>query len=83
MNSMNKEIKYCSESHPIRLGDLLFIFSDGHGHIDYDIEICDGDSSVTFEDYPELSGEISNYDDCIVVNAYFEDGCLCMFVKEL
>ena len=80
---MNTESKYCFESHPIRLGDLLFIFSDGHGFINYDIEICDGDASVTFEDKTKLSGEISDFEDCIVVHAYFEDGCLCIFVKEL
>lgn len=84
MNSMNKESKYCLESHPVRLGDLLYIFSDGYGSVNCSVvEISDGDATVTFEDFPDLSEEISNYDNCIVTHAYFEDGCLCIHVKEL
>lgn len=83
MNSMDKKSKYCFESHPIRLGDLLYIFSDGYGNVNYSVEITDGDATVTFEDFPELSEEISDYDNCIVTSAGFEDGYLCLFVKEL
>ena len=81
---MNKESKYCSESHPVRLGDFLYIFSDGYGNVNYSsVEITDGDATVTFEDFPDLSEEISNYDNCIVTHAYFDDGCLYVSVKEL
>lgn len=83
MNSMNKESKYCLESLPIRLGDLLYIFSDGYGNVNCNVEISDGDTTVTFEDFPDLSEEISIYDNCIVTSAGFEDGYLCVFVKEL
>lgn len=80
---MNQDIKYCYESHPIRVGDLLYIFSDGYGHVNYNVEISDGETTETFEDFPELSEEISNYDNCIVTSAYVEDCWLSIHVKEL
>lgn len=83
MKMLEQDIKYCTESLPIRLGDLLYLFSDGYGHVNYNVEITDGDATVTFEDFPELSEEISNYDNCIVTHAYFEDCWLCLHVKEL
>ena len=41
---MNKE-KYCSESHPVRVGDLLNLFSDSKGILNFDVELSDGDAS--------------------------------------
>ena len=79
---MGKDIKYCSESHPIRLGDFIYLFSDGYGHVNYNVEITDGDASVTFEDFPELSEEISDYDNCIVTSAHVEDCWLRLHVKD-
>ena len=79
---MNQDIKYCYESHPVRVGDLLYIFSDGYGSVNYNVEITDGDTTVTFEDFPELSEEISNYDNCIVTSAYVEDCWLKIHVKD-
>lgn len=83
MKMLEQDIRYCSESHPVRLGDLLYLFSDGYGSVNYDVEISDGDTTVTFEDFPELSEEISNYDNCIVTSAHVEDCWLCIHVKEL
>ena len=81
---MNQDIKYCTESHPIRLCDFLYLFNDGYGYVNYSVvEITDGDDTVTFEDFPDLSGEISNYDNCIVTHAYVVDGWLYIYVKEL
>lgn len=82
MEMLEQDIKYCTKSHPIRLGDLLYIFSDGYGHVNYNVEITDGDATVTFEDFPELSEEISNYDNCIVTSAHVEDCWLCIYVKD-
>lgn len=85
MNSMNKESKYCSESHPVRVGDLLNLFSDSKGILNFDVELNDGDASASYEAPVELSKYISQYADCVCVNqcCYWEDGCLCLFVKEL
>lgn len=71
-----------TESHPIRLGDLLYLFSDGYGSVNYDVEISDGDTTVTFEDFPDLCEEISNYDNCIVTHAHVEDCWLGIHVKD-
>lgn len=79
---MNQDTKYCTESHPIRLGDLLYLFSDGYGSVNYNVEISDGDATVTFEDFPELSEEISNYDNCIVTSAHVEDCLLSIHVED-
>lgn len=78
---MNQDSKYCTESHLIRLGDFIYLFSDGYGHVNYDVEITDGDATVTFEDFPELSEEISDYDNCIVTSAHVEDCWLCIHVN--
>ena len=67
---------------PVRLSDFIYLFSDGHGHVDYNVEITDGDTSVTFEDFPELSEEISNYGNCIVTSAHVEDCWLRLHVKD-
>ena len=80
---MNQDSKYCTESHPIRLGDFIYLFSDGYGHVNYNVEITDGDATVTFEDFPELSEEISNYDNCIVTSAHVEDCLLSIHVKDV
>lgn len=77
---MNQDSK--TESHPIRLGDLLYIFSDGYGNVNCSVEISDGDSTVTFEDFPELSEEISDYDNCIVTSAHVEDCWLRIHIKD-
>lgn len=78
---MNQDTKYCTESRPIRLGDFIYLFSDGYGHVNYSVEISDGDATVTFEDFPELSEEISNYDNCIVTSAHVEDCLLSIHVN--
>ena len=78
---MNQDSKYCTESPPIRLGDFIYLFSDGYGRVNYNVEITDGDSTATFEDFPELSEEISNYDNCIVTSAHVEDCLLCVHVN--
>lgn len=80
---MNQDTKYCTESLPIRLGDFIYLFSDGYGHVNYNVEISDGDATVTFEDFPELSEEISNYDNCIVTSAHVEDCLLSIHVKDV
>lgn len=80
---MNQDIKYCTESLPIRLGDLLYLFSDGYGHVNYNVDIIVRDDTVTFEDFPELSEEISNYDNCIVTSAHVEDCLLSIHVKDV
>lgn len=80
---MNQDTKYCTESHTIRLGDFIYLFSDGYGHVNYNVEISDGDATVTFEDFPELSEEISNYDNCIVTSAHVEDCLLSIHVKDI
>ena len=68
----------------VRVMDLLWLFSDGYGCVNYSVvEITDGNDTVTFEDFPDLSGEISNYDNCIVTHAYVVDSWLCLSVKEL
>lgn len=77
---MNQDSK--TESHTIRVGDLLYLFSDGYGSVNYDVEITDGENTVTFEDFPDLSEEISNYDNCIVTSAHVEDCWLCIHVKD-
>lgn len=42
---MNKESNFCTESRPVRLGDFLYIFSDGYGNVNYSsVEITDGDT---------------------------------------
>ena len=85
MNSMNKESKYCFESHPVRVGDLLNLFSDSKGILNFDVELNDGDASASYEAPVELSKYISQYADCVCVDqcCCWEDGCLCLFVKEL
>lgn len=83
MNSMNKEIKYCSESHPVRVGDLLKLFSDSKGILNFNVELNDFDASADFEAPVELSKYISRHFDCVCISCYWEDGCLCIFVKEL
>ena len=81
---MDKESNFCTESRPVRFGDFIYLFSDGYGNVNCSsVEISDGDTTVTFEDFPELSEEISDYDNCIVTHAYLEDGCLYIYVKEL
>lgn len=80
---LEQDTKYCTESHPIRLGDFIYLFSDGYGSVNYNVEITDGDATVTFEDFPELSEEISNYDNCIVTSTHVEDCLLSIHVKEL
>lgn len=77
---MNQDTK--TESHTIRVGDLLYLFSDGYGSVNYDVEITDGENTVTFEDFPELSEEISDYDNCIVTSAHVEDCWLSIHVKD-
>lgn len=79
---MNQDSKYCTESLPIRLGDFIYLFSDGYGSVNYNVEITDGDTTETFEDFPELSEEISNYDNCIVTSAHVEDCWLRIHVKD-
>lgn len=79
---MNQDIKYCFESHPVRVGDLLYLFSDGYGSVNYNVEITNGETTETFEDFPELSEEISNYDNCIVTSAHVEDCWLRIHVKD-
>lgn len=32
---MDKESNFCTESRPVRLGDFLYIFSDGYGNVNY------------------------------------------------
>ena len=83
MKMLEQDIRYCTESHPIRLGDFLYLFSDGYGSVNGSVEISDGDATVTFENFPDLSEEISDYDNCIVTHAYWEDGWLSIHVKEL
>lgn len=70
-----------TESHTIRVGDLLYLFSDGYGSVNYNVDIIVGDDTVTFEDFPELSEEISNYDNCIVTSAHVEDCLLSIHVN--
>ena len=77
---MNQETK--TENFPIRLGDLLYLFSDGYGSVNYNVEITSGDTTVTFEDFPDLSEEISNYDNCIVTSAHVEDCWLRIYVND-
>ena len=79
---LEQDIKYCTESLPIRLGDFIYLFSDGYGHVNYNVDIIVGDATVTFEDFPELSEEISNYDNCIVTSAHVEDCLLSIHVKD-
>lgn len=83
MKMLEQDIRYCTESHPIRLGDLLYLFSDGYGSVNYNVEITDGENTVTFEDFPDLSEEISNYDNCIVTSAHVEDCWLSIHVKDI
>lgn len=78
---MNQDSK--TESRPVRVGDLLYLFSDGYGHVNYNVEITDGENTVTFEDFPELSEEISDYDNCIVTSAHVEDCWLSLHVKDI
>lgn len=78
--TMNQDSK--TESNPVRLGDFIYLFSDGYGNVNYNVEITDGDSTVTFEDFPGLSEEISNYDNCIVTSAHVEDCWLSIHVKD-
>lgn len=77
---MNQDSK--TESLPVRVGDFLYLFSDGYGNVDYNVEITDGENTVTFEDFPELSEEISDYDNCIVTSAHVEDCWLCIHVED-
>ena len=77
---MNQETK--TESHPIRLCDFLYLFSDGYGSVNCNVEITDEDTTVTFEDFPDLSEEISIYDNCIVTNAHVEDCWLSIHVED-
>ena len=83
MNSMNKEKKYCFESHPVRVGDLLNLFSDGKEILNFDVELSDGDAGADFEAPVELSKYISRHFECVCRSCYWEDDCLCIFVKEL
>lgn len=77
---MNQDSK--TESYPVRLGDFIYLFSDGYGSVDYNVEITNGETTVTFEDFPELSEEISNYDNCIVTSAHVDDCWLRIRVKD-
>lgn len=77
---MDKDTK--TESYPVRLGDFIYLFSDGYGRVNYNVEITYGDTTVTFEDFPELSEEISNYDNCIVTSAHVDDCWLCVHVED-
>lgn len=71
------------KSKNVRVGDLLWLFSDGYGHVNCNVSISNGDKEVVFEDSPDLSEEISNYDDCVVTHAYFDDCCLYIHVPVL
>ena len=77
---MDKDTK--TESYPVRLCDFIYLFSDGYGSVNYNVEITYGDTTVTFEDFPELSEEISNYDNCIVTSAHVDDCWLCVHVED-
>ena len=70
------------ESKDVRVGDLLWLFSDGY-HVHCDVSISNGDKEVVFKDFPELSGEISNYDDFVATSCSYEDGCLYIHVPVL
>lgn len=80
--TMNQDIRYCTESHTIRVGDLLNLFSD-KGILNFNVELNDFDAMADFEAPVELSKYISRYFDCVCRSCYWEDGCLCIFVKEL
>lgn len=67
----------------VRVMDLLWLFSDGYGNTNIDVEIdCKGDVRY-FDAMSDLSEEISVFDYCIVLGAYVEDGILYLQVKEL
>lgn len=67
---------------PVRVMDLLWLFSDGYGNTNIDVEIdCKGDVRH-FDAMSELSEEISVFDYCIVLGAYVEDGVLCLQVTD-
>lgn len=74
---------FSCESKDVRVGDLLWLFNDGYGHVNCNVSISNGDKEVVFEDFPDLSEEISNYDDYVVTHAYFDDCCLYIHVPVL
>lgn len=80
---MSQDIKYCFESHPVRVGDLLNLFSNSKGILNFDVELSDGDAGADFEAPVELSKYISRHFECVCRSCCWEDGCLSIFVKEL
>ncbi len=78
-----KTNKNCdTKNTPIRVMDLLWLFSDGYSGTNIDVEIdCKGDVRH-FDAMSDLSEEIAVFDYCIVLDAYIEDNTLCLQVAD-